>query len=283
MGKILFVLLCLFISHITIAQNLIFPPFPKDVSNITTIDSANIRVWYALNAEDISKPETYDDMQRLEIGAHLSKYYSYFVYNSDSLCTDWGKKHKGTQSAPNWMGPRGKDSNWSEYYFSEYFKDFTNNVITEYARMPRNIPNYQYSENIPSQNWKIQADTLTVRGYLCQKAICQFRGREYIAWFTPDIPINNGPWKFGGLPGLILKIYDDDNQYIFECIRVENHKKKYPIKIYDYKNYMKIDRHKLLKLQKEVNENYFKVAGWVLINNSSKPRQEVPYHPIELE
>jgi hypothetical protein len=76
------------------AQRLVFRPFPKSTSNMITVDSGNIRVWYALNAVDINKLETYDDWQRLEIGAHLSKYFSHFVHNSDSLCTDGGKKIK---------------------------------------------------------------------------------------------------------------------------------------------------------------------------------------------
>lgn len=53
------------------------------------------------------------------------------------------------------------------------------------------------------------------------KATCTFRGREYTAWFCVDIPISNGPWKFGGLPGLILKVYDKDHLFVFESIEIE--------------------------------------------------------------
>jgi GLPGLI family protein len=260
----------------------IFRPFPKNVSKMQAIDSGYIRIWYALNALDINKPKTYDDLQRLEIGGHISKYYSHFVFSSDSLCTEWGKENKGAQAAPTWMGEKGKNASWSEYYFSEYFKDFNKDAFTEYARMAMDIPNHQYSEEMPVQNWNMESDTLAICGYLCQKATCLFRGRNYTAWFTPDIPINNGPWKFGGLPGLILKVYDEEKECVFECVKIETCKKKYPIKIYDdYKNFKKTGRKEVLKLQKKIHENYFKVAGLVFLDSPSPPPQK--YNPLELE
>ncbi|MDR2651856.1 MAG: hypothetical protein LBC68_06025, partial [Prevotellaceae bacterium] len=81
---------------------------------MTTVDSGNIRILYALNATDINNTDTYDDLQRLEIGTRLSKYYSYFIYKSDSLCTctkkDWIKKHPFAQSIPNCrVSVTGKD------------------------------------------------------------------------------------------------------------------------------------------------------------------------------
>jgi GLPGLI family protein len=245
-----------------------------------TIDSGNIYVQYALNAVDICKIETYDDLQRLEIGRYLSKYYSYFTYRSDSLVTDFMQRHNTTQTSPIHMGKRGKYDSWSEYHWSEYFKDLSEKVLTEYTRIPHgSIPNYYSIDSSYAQDWKLHDDTLTVTGYLCQKATCRFRGRNYTAWFATDIPINNGPWKFDGLPGLILKVYDDDNLYIFECINIENHKQKYPIKILK-QNYHKIERTKLLKLQRSLNENFWETTGWIW---QAKQNNKIKYNPLELE
>ena len=148
--------------------------------------------------------------------------------------------------------------------------------------MPRQhrIPNCKYSEYIPVQNWVIQNDTLTVNGYLCQKATCEFRGRNYIAWFSMDIPISNGPWKFGGLPGLILKVYDHEQLYTFECVEVEHF--KFPIKRYDFQEYKQIGRLKLLKYQRMLNENFYKAAGLMPINGGRFP-SSVLYEPLELQ
>jgi GLPGLI family protein len=169
--------------------------------------------------------------------------------------------------------------------FSEYFKNFSTNELTEYARMPRFLWKYdsQYTEPLPVQNWEISDDTLTVAGYLCQKATCRFRGRDYTAWFTTDIPINNGPWKFGGLPGLILKIYDKDKLYTFECVGIENHKQKYPITLLNAeKQYSKTDRMKLWKLKKTIQEDYYTIRQLTSENGHPLPKL-YPYKPLELE
>jgi GLPGLI family protein len=59
--------------------------------------------------------------------------------------------------------------------------------------------------------WILQSDTRKIGKFICQKAITTFRGRDYIAWFTKDIPVPFGPWKFKNLPGLILEIYDTED------------------------------------------------------------------------
>ena len=60
--------------------------------------------------------------------------------------------------------------------------------------------------------------------YKCKKATTNFRGRDYIAWFSEDIPINDGPFKFNGLPGLIVEIYDTEAKYswIIKSINFNN-------------------------------------------------------------
>ena len=57
-----------------------------------------------------------------------------------------------------------------------------------------------FSEETPQQTWEMQDSTKQVLGYTCQLATARFRGRLWYAWFTLDIPIDNGPWKLGGLP-----------------------------------------------------------------------------------
>ena len=258
-------------------------PVYKNARKMSIVDTCNIRILYALNASDINNTSTYIDLQRLEMGRALSKYYSYFVFNNDSLGTEWKRKYPFAKSIPSYLGPMGKKTyNWSEYKYSEYFKDYKTNVLTEYARMPYGAePDCKYSENIPIQKWTILNDTLTVNGYLCQKAKCSFRGRHYTAWFTIDIPISNGPWKFGGLPGLILKVYDDNKLYTFECVKIEYG--NFLIKRYDYfKSNKPINRMKLLKLQRKLNEDYYKTIG-VAAPKGKKLPAPVSYEPLELE
>ena len=70
-------------------------------------------------------------------------------------------------------------------------------------------------EDYTGQEWTLKDSTKTLLGYPCQLATCSYHGRDYQAWFTSDIAIDNGPWKFKGLPGLILEVYDTKNHYHF--------------------------------------------------------------------
>lgn len=269
-------------------------PYPFQFElKMSTVDSSNVRVVYAMNATDIGNMGTYDDLQRLDIGTHFSRYYSYFVFNNDSLASIWiqnNPKVNDEYRTVGWKGPMGKYQGWSEYIYSEYFKDFSKKELTEYTRMPHFLSHFdsRCTEPLPVQNWEISDDTLTIVGYLCQKATCQFRGRNYTAWFATDIPISNGPWKFGGLPGLILKVYDEERQFVFECVGIENYPKKYPIQMHEaFKQFKKADRRNHVKLKREAQENYYRLLllpnpEGIAIAPQDKDKLN-PYNPMELE
>ena len=79
---------------------------------------------------------------------------------------------------------------------------------------------YVYKENIQPQEWILLPDTMTILGLKSQKATTFFRGRKYIAWYAKDIPFDAGPWKLYGLPGLILRLEDSEQLFVFEAIRL---------------------------------------------------------------
>jgi len=65
-------------------------------------------------------------------------------------------------------------------------------------------------EDTMDWNWYITEEKRVIEGYSVTLAKATFRGREYQAWFAEDIPIDAGPWKFHGLPGLILEVNSTD-------------------------------------------------------------------------
>lgn len=69
-------------------------------------------------------------------------------------------------------------------------------------------------------NWTITTETKTIEEYLCRKATAHYLGRDYEAWFTEDIPIQEGPYFFKGLPGLILEVYDTKKYYHFSLASI---------------------------------------------------------------
>ena len=77
---------------------------------------------------------------------------------------------------------------------------------------PQNIA---YNEDVKF-NWSILSDKVKIGTYTTQKATTEFGGRKWTAWFSTDIPFQDGPYKFYGLPGLIVKIEDDGGNYSWE-------------------------------------------------------------------
>lgn len=84
-----------------------------------------------------------------------------------------------------------------------------------------NKVNFLIEDALPTFSWTILEDTKQIQNYSCQKAITNFRGRSYEAWFCNSLPYNSGPWKFNGLPGLILEVYDTKRQVKFMLTRIE--------------------------------------------------------------
>ncbi|MEQ8906730.1 GLPGLI family protein [Ekhidna sp.] len=75
-------------------------------------------------------------------------------------------------------------------------------------------------EDIPNFRWEISEETRLISGFLVQKALGTFRGRNYIAWFTREIPFDVGPWKFNGLPGAILEVVDSEDKFSFKALSI---------------------------------------------------------------
>lgn len=71
-------------------------------------------------------------------------------------------------------------------------------------------------------DWELVNEKKEINGYQCYKAISNFRGRKWEAWYSPEIAINYGPWKFWGLPGLIFEVSDVDKTYNFFLSKIES-------------------------------------------------------------
>ena len=92
-------------------------------------------------------------------------------------------------------------------------KDLIKNITYFKTRLGRDL--YTYEED-RKMDWKILPETVKIGEYEAQKAETTFAGRKWYAWFTQDIPFQDGPYKFKGLPGLIIKVEDAKGDYSFD-------------------------------------------------------------------
>ena len=93
---------------------------------------------------------------------------------------------------------------------NEFYKTIESSLIYYNEYIPHKDSAYQVYDSIPDFNWEITDETKTILGFICKKATAKFRGSNISAYFTEEIPIPFGPWKFDGLPGLILKVVSND-------------------------------------------------------------------------
>lgn len=130
-----------------------------------------------------------------------------------------------------------KDANY------EIFVDYKNKELTENKYEDKRLKkSFSIYETIPKMNWKIEKGEKKIKNYICKKATTNFRGRIYTAWYTDKIPVSMGPWKFNGLPGLILLVEDKAGIYKWEVAKIEIPSKDKTISVADL--YSKRIKHK---------------------------------------
>ena len=149
---------------------------------------------------------TEEDTMKLLIGPKASKFYSYKTYLCDSML-----KADMVEGRPITMGT-GSKYQMGECYVVYKDRDKGKLTYTDKIMMER----FRYEEDLEPQKWEVLEETKEILGYECQKAVCDFRGRRYEAWFTWELPVSEGPWKFTGLPGLIMNVADTEGHYSFE-------------------------------------------------------------------
>ena len=209
--------LCISASIYSQGKKAVFA-LPRDIEVREEIDRLLLRFTYRVRiATDTVKNSDghYYDNQALEIGENFNRYYSLFAENMDSV------KFKAKSEGVEGYIP-AVNLNDDEYgtYEEIFFNYPDKGEITVYNRFLSTV--YEYSEPVPSLHWDISTSTDTVLGYECFMAEAEFRGRVWRTWFTYEIPMPYGPWKLGGLPGLILKAEDADSLFVFEMAGISD-------------------------------------------------------------
>ena len=258
-------------------------PFVQTLNDYTCIDSTTIEMCYEFKWKNHHTNKEYnEDIRLVQIGKKVIKDFSKTIFYYDSLATENFKRGKDTYSIPEGPCPCELIIGTKE-----------RNIDIKY-RLAMDIGTLCYQTKLPNLVWDYSSDeVINISGYNCNKATSVFGGREYVAWYTLDVPVHYGPYKFTGLPGLIIKIEEKTGMYIWNLLSISP--KKENINVYRYNNEQKCDEKKADKIITEMMANpyAFMVANSdILIYMPTKDGKIVPvpkegieqaYEPIEIE
>ena len=259
-----------------------FQMYSQNTSNIDDLKyKCKYIITYQPDSTNIDGIESEEML--LLIGKKTSKFLSLSTFLRDSISNNIDRENTNSSNLMVLFQSIPKTK-----FKDKIFKNYPNGKVTTTEQVLKDF--YIYEEPLNLFNWYIKEETKTISGYVCQKATTNFSGRDYTAWFTNEIPISDGPYKFNGLPGLIIKINDSKNQYDYKLIGLE--KQNSNTITMNKKKYIKTSKKEFYKLRKEFYKNIFKKLEQRGISiNSDNPSQKKDVlnkynkrnNPIELD
>jgi GLPGLI family protein len=253
------------------------PPSRGEEMEKLSLDMATVRVYYQFTQKEKAKDKSAfrNDRMTLDIGPQMSCYYDETKSQRDSIASlalknldpSMIKSIRVFKGDPNGMSDYALGEKNERNYFDgnseTIYKNRINGAITIIDN-PSGL--FRCEDPVGTLKWEITQDTATIFDTSCQKAKVRFRGRDYVAWFAPEIPINDGPWKFFGLPGLIIRINDTAGLISFECVGLQYLDNPYEIGIPQGK-YYKCSRKELEKAVRNrgASMNIINNAGNIVI------------------
>lgn len=246
----------------------------------TKLSKVDQIVHYSLDfIDDSIGKEIKREKMILLVGKQISMFtsYNYYIYdrkmknlNDESAVQEW------------MMNPQNRPP--TSRFLYKLYKNYPSGKITSTDYVMPNFFKYEESKTIAK--WILLADTTTISGYKCQKAITSYGGRKWIAWFSIEHPLSDGPYKFGNLPGLIVKLYDNRNHYTFEITSIEEPEEQLYIEL-DERDYVNTTREKFMKAEDSFREDIMSRISTYGLNNESrqiaKAKMTRRNNPIELD
>jgi GLPGLI family protein len=173
--------------------------------SINTAYAQSYKIGYRMNyrTDSLSEEMQTKDMVLLIQGKE-SRFCSRDQYLNDSLVI--GKEKAGQEAQKKY------DYQWM------VIKDNRQKKIYRFTVLLRDL--YRISEKSPPFKWEMTKELKKIGDYTCQKAMLTYSGRLWEAWFTTDVALQNGPYVFDGLPGLIISIKDSKNNYQFSLTAI---------------------------------------------------------------
>lgn len=215
--------------------------------------SQSIEVSYKASSPSFKKEGVVIENQYILLANQsASKFYSPKTELLDSLeSTPEGKKAYQQMALAAYTNGKMKDMprrDGSCYVI----KNIDRNNLTHFDTA--GMDKLSYEEPLAQMEWTVTDSTKTVLGYECILATTDYHGRRWEAWFAPEIPLQNGPWKLHGLPGLILEAATQGGEYLFIATGLQSSERKItPVYLAD--QYESTDRKSYLKTKRSFTDN----------------------------
>ena len=165
------------------------------LSTISIIKAQTNRFFYEVKfKEDSTQTEHQKVFMVLDINPNETKYYDNTFLEKDSI-------NKANHS---------KLTNWTSQIPVTRKKNSNKNI--NYTFIDDQLYSYPTEDLI---QWKLSDKTKKYLHFDLQQATAGFGGRKWTAWFTKEIPLSEGPYKFRGLPGLIFLLEDSNKDFIY--------------------------------------------------------------------
>lgn len=171
-------------------------------------DTLKLEVIYVYKYQKNKTDTTSVQMENMVL--KISNSFSYYISLNKLKIREMSKAYRNSNSMPTNLNTIAR-TKIHHTVLKDYNKKQT--VICDVF----GLNSFSYTENTNDYKWNLHPEKKDILGYSCKKATTTFAGRDYVAWYTTDIPIPDGPYKFKGLPGLILFIHDTNNHYSFEA------------------------------------------------------------------
>lgn len=247
-------------------------------SNIIIKSQNNFKASYKLTYQpDSTSDYKLSERFLLYMNGELSQFISYNNALRDSLFLEINEGNLSIEEITQRTLNRPK----SKFYL-KINKIYSSDKIEVLDEIMTNL--YKYEQPLNLMKWNLQDEFKNITGYKCQKAITSYAGRNYIAWFDTNIPISDGPYKFNGLPGLIISVYDTRNQYNFKLIGLEKDDFEIKRNLLE-EDYQVISYEDYLEIQENYEANAEAMAKRVMSNMNGKPKSKgyKRNNPIELK
>lgn len=204
-GKLAGALLCLsLLPSVSSAQSPYDDPRIIEFPDRIDIDTAQVEVVYdVLRTDPLNEGRQEGDRMVLQIGSRYSKFTDY--PNLQEMLTLRKENYKVTHGRWRFIS----DSVGVVATPRALYIDRQSNKCRE-SGYAWSI--YSYDEEMPEIDWELTGEAKEIGGYACRSAECDFRGRHWSVWYSPEIKISAGPYKLMGLPGLILEAHSRDGE-----------------------------------------------------------------------